>query len=490
MIYRRLPCKIQARIIEGVSEIEGFVEQLGSALTAQRDDLEATVIPRLKEHYRRIRSNFEAIYNVVRKKGLVKDDPYNYEERLSDLDVPDDLPMLDSERDKELSIRLTKYQTRIEFLTDYADYSLDSMSLRRIKLLVKFARFLQWNGMSEASTRPTTRAFAELLGKIKRSTDQFSINVIKDGQEQLNKVQNALNADLKRISIYKKEEYKHSIRTEVLPRIRIPEVLDRSQYESAAQQVRKVLPKYVPGEPFARDLVLEIFSENDPETGPPARSALLDALQIAEKPKEQVKKRPDPRTPLWEGARTLAGCSRPMEEVVKKMNDNLVVFESRKLSFGEVMRRIWERLRGKDEETHTFEIEYIDETTNARTTESLQFEPFLSGVMRRVRIYNGILSKGGPGWAKLQATSEDELLDFLTKEFRALIETVRRFESLDTFFQSEVPRDQRNQLRGTNAEVVMIRDSIARARKKAHEYVAKKEEADQLRKLGINAQAP
>lgn len=473
-----------------MAEIDDYVENLGSALTAQRNDLENTVIPRLKEHYRRIRSNFEAMYTVIKKKGLIKDDPYNYEERLSDLDVPDDLPMLDSERDKELGIRLGKYKTRIEYLTDYADYSLDSLSLRKLKLLVKFSRFLNWSGMSEASTRPTTRAFAELLGKIKRSTDQFSINVVKDGQEQLNKVQNALTTDLKRISIYKKEEYKYAIRTEVLPHMRIPDVLDRGQYENAAQQVRKILPRYLPGVPFARDLVLEIFSENDPETGPPARSALLDALAIAEKPKESAKKGPDPRVPLWEGARTLAGSSRPMEDVVKKLNDNLVVFESRKLSFGEVMRRVWDRLRGKDAETHTFEIEYIDETTNARTTESLPFEQFLSNVMRRVRIYNGILSKGGPGWAKLQSTGEEELLDFLTKEFRTMIEMVRRFESLDTFFQSEVPREQRSQLRGTNAEVVMIRDGITRARKKVHEYVAKKEEADQLKKLGISPQAP
>lgn len=462
-----------------------YLAKLEEVLEAQRADLEAAVVPRLKEHFRRIRSSFEAMYNVIKRKGLIKDDPYNYEERLSELDVPEDLPMTDAERDKEMGVRLAKYQTRIEFLTDYADFSLDSLTLKQLKTLVTFSRFLHWSGMSEASTRPTTRAFAEMLGKIKRSNDPFSVNVVKDGQEQLNKVQNALTADIKRLSVYKKEEYKYAVRTVVFPKAGIPPVLDRSRYDGAAQQIRKVLPMALPGRPFVRDLVLEIFAENDPETGPPAQSALLDALRVADAPKTEEKKGPDLRRPLLDGARTLAGCSRPMEQTVKKFRDNLVVYESRKQSFGEMMRQIWDRLRGKDEEQHNFTVEYIDETNNARKIETIAFEGFLSGVMRRVRVYNGILSKSGPGWAKLQSIPEDEILNFLTKEFREMIETIRRLESLDTFFQSEIPREQRGQLRGINAEVVMLRDNVTRARKNAHEYVSKMEEISQLKKLGI-----
>jgi hypothetical protein len=66
-----------------------------------------------------------------------------------------------------------------------------------------------------------------------------------------------------------------------------------------------------------------------------------------------------------------------------------------------------------------------------------------------------------------------------------MYEVIRRLESLDTFFKTEVPREQRSQLRSVGSEVTTINDHVARARKKTRQYVATSEERAQLRKLGI-----
>ncbi len=51
--------------------------------------------------------------------------------------------------------------------------------------------------------------------------------------------------------------------------------------------------------------------------------------------------------------------------------------------------------------------------------------------------------------------------------------------------RAEATREQRAQLRGINVELTTIKDNLVRARKKAHQYVAKSEEIAQLKKLGI-----
>ncbi len=124
--------------------LENFEEELESRLEARRTEIQENDLDTLKQQFRQMQSSFEALHNLLKKKGLIKEDPYNYEERISELDVPSDAPYLDSERDTQLSIRLGKYERRLAFLTDYFDCSLENLSLRQIKQVVKFLRYINW----------------------------------------------------------------------------------------------------------------------------------------------------------------------------------------------------------------------------------------------------------------------------------------------------------------------------------------------------------
>ena len=107
-----------------MDESAQFTAQLEEAISARGEYVASHVTPKLKEQFRSMRSSFEAIHNVLKKMGLIKEDPYHYEERITELDIPSDKPYLESERDTELSVRLNQYQSRLEFLTDYYDFSL------------------------------------------------------------------------------------------------------------------------------------------------------------------------------------------------------------------------------------------------------------------------------------------------------------------------------------------------------------------------------
>lgn len=468
-----------------MTELEQFEQDLEEALNAREAEVRDSLLGQLKQCYVRIQSSYEALHNVLKKKGLIVSDPYNYEERISKITVPSDQPFLDSERDKELSIRTAKYLAQLTFVNNYLDFSLDHLDLRRLKTLVQFTRYFNWPNFSENATQPTTRALAEQALKVKRGTDQLSANIVADAQEQLSSATREALDLLKRITAYRRERYKLDVRRNVLPACGLASEI--TSPEQAITKVRSVWQKTMTDRPFARELILEIFSENGSEGGPAARRVLLESLKSAAKP-DKRKKDPNQglKELLLESARSLASCSRSLEEASHKLNDNVAILESRKLSFAEVIRAVIRRLRGKTDKEHVYLVEYVDEKTGARATEEIAFERFIASLMRRSRIYSGILSRTGNAWTRLQHSPEEELLQFVTTDTQELALMVRRLESLETMFRAEVDREQRNRLRGVNAELITMREHLQRARKKNHEYVAKYEEIEQLRRLGID----
>ena len=464
---------------------ESFEAELEERLEARRLELEEHDLGVLKQHFRQMRSSFEAVHNVLKKKGLLKEDPYKYEERVSELSTPSDAQYLDSDRDTQLSIRLGQYESRLAFLTDYFDCSLENLTLRNLKEVVKFVKYINWRNVSENATQPTTRGVGEQLVKVKRGADTLSANIVTDAQDQLSRASRDALAVLKRITGYQREMYKLEARRTLFTDPRLSSSLTEDAFEQAARTAKSIFSQHMPGRPFARDLILEIFAENNPNGGEAVRKTLLDELAVSSKPEKEKKGFSDLKPMLLEAVRTIASSSRSLEEAVRKLTDNALVLDSRKISFAEMMRRIWERLRGHDNDQRIYTVEYIDSTTNARKTEEINFDQFAHTVTRRARVYSGLMSKSGPAWSKLSATDEDGLLQFVTKDTQELYEVVRRMEALDTFFRTEVPREQRAQLRGINIETTTINDALVRTRKKTRQYVAKIEEREQLRRLGI-----
>ncbi|MEX2444593.1 MAG: hypothetical protein WD492_13380 [Alkalispirochaeta sp.] len=464
---------------------ESFEAELESHLEARRAEIREHDLDTLKRQFRQMQSSFEALHKLFKKKGLIKEDPYNYEERISELDVPSDAPYLDSERDTQLSIRLGKYESRLSFLTDYFDCSLENLSLRRIKQVVKFLKYINWSNVSDTATQPTTRGLGEQIVKVKRGSDTLSANIVTDAQDQLSRASRQALSILKRITQLQREQYKLDLRRSVLTDSRVPETPSEDQREKALQAVKSVLPTHLPGQPFARDLVLEIFAENSPDGGEAIRRTLLSDLATSSKPAETKKPEDDLKQVLLESARTLAAASRPLEEAGRKLGDNVLVLESRKLSFGEMLKQIWARMRGRDSEERIFTIDYVDKSTGAHKTEDINFDSFLEALRRRSRVYSSLMARSGTAWTKLQNSDEDMLLQFVTKDVQEVSDVVRRLEGLETFFKTEVSRDQRSQLRSVNMEITAINDHLDRGRKKVRQYVAKTEEREQLRKLGI-----
>jgi hypothetical protein len=271
----------------------------------------------------------------------------------------------------------------------------------------------------------------------------------------------------------------------VYPQVEMAGTEARENPDRAAKQMKRVFAQTHEGEPFFADVAKEALEEDFAPNAEELQQEVLDRLRPKEERKKQAPKK-DPFKPmLLDAIRVLAGASRTLQAADQKISDNVHVLDNRKLSLVDRIRRFFERVSSSDTRPHVFELEYFDEATSATQTEELSTDEFSQQLQKKARIFGGILNKMSQTARKLENANEEQLFDFLNRQLEDLHTTQRRIQSLETAVRAEFPREQRGQFRSLQTEVDGLKDVTSRAGKKRREYVAKKEEAEQMKKLGI-----
>ena len=147
-----------------MSESEGFQAQLEEAVEAKRRFLDENTLPRLKESFRLFQTLFENLYNIMLRKALIQEDPYKYEQKVSELEVPPKGDILDLEKSERLGQRLSAFHAQLEFLNTYCQFSVDFLDLQRVRRITALVQYINWAHVSETSPDATTSVLAETLG--------------------------------------------------------------------------------------------------------------------------------------------------------------------------------------------------------------------------------------------------------------------------------------------------------------------------------------
>ena len=157
-----------------------YLEQLEAALEKRSKWLAETQIPRLKDALVSYQALFEGAMAMLIRKGLLREDPYNYEQAFTEIVIPKDDPLPDFENTDEVSYRLAAFRRQLKFLTTEAGFDLHSLTLVRLKKISALVTFINWLEFGEGSTSPTTRAFARVFMKVRMGTDSMASHVLKD----------------------------------------------------------------------------------------------------------------------------------------------------------------------------------------------------------------------------------------------------------------------------------------------------------------------
>ena len=459
-----------------------FIEQLSEALDARQAHYDRELMSDLKTSFRRYHSAYHGLYQLLLNKGLIRADPYRLEKKISEIELPRSGPFIESEKVEEMSIRLSDYDIQLEFLNSYYQFSTDFLNLNRLKTLAAFVKYIRWEELLATSNSMTTRVMAEFIHDIKSSTDSLSINLVSDASEQLKKISKKILSSLKMINIYHRERYKLEVREKVVSPLGLKKD-DGMSDGDRLQRVKKKFPTSMEGSPFYRELVEEVLAESFGPNSDNLQKKLLSSLKIREAVSEKKRKAPSYTAILFDALRTLATASRFLEESLKKFKFNSDLLEHRKKGFFEKLKRWLYLMSNKKEMPLIYQIEYFDVITSSSKIEALDFHSFLENMQKMNRIFVGITSRMGSIYQKLEQASEDQVYQFLNNYIGGLQSTHKKMEALDTYFKTEVPREK---VKGIKIELSSIKNSIVKANQKKHEYVAKKEEYDQFKKLGID----
>lgn len=462
-----------------------FPALVAKAIEDRRRSIHEEDLPRLKELFRVYHASLQGLHQLLIRKGLVQQDPYKSEQKISDITMPPDDPYLESERELTIGVRLDAYDNILEFLNNYFEFRLDALGFRELRKLSDLARYINWSQLTSHSQQPTTRGVADLIGRARGGQDSFASGIISDALGQLARTLEAIQSQIKAITAFKREEYKQVLREQVLPSIPNAAGLNPEDGE-ALEEVRSRYRSMNLPDPFIPDLAAETLAEMYGEQADARRKEVLDRLRAAKPGNRKKRAGESLHDLLISSIRSLSAASRPLDTISTNLQTNADAAESRAHGLGQRLREWIDRLTNRRPARTTYQVEYTDESTGTRHSESVVFDDFIERTTRKARLYGAFLARAGGPWEKLRAASDEQLYRFIEKELGECHLIHRRAGAIDEHLKSTAAPAERKRMKGVKIELSALRNAIVKANQLKHEYIAKKGEIEQMKKLGVD----
>jgi len=364
------------------------------------------------------------------------------------------------------------------------------LSIGRIKRLINLVKYFNFLQFSETSNQLNTRCFAELTALVRKGSDQLSTGVLNESLLTLEKASKVIFQILKSLTLYHKERYKLDIRQLVLSGMTLDRERVITHQEEILRTIKKRFTETAGARPFYPELIAEILIEDYSSDGEARRDEILGQLQIKEEKKAESSQNQNFKVIILEGARILAGAGYQLEEAIRKLRENAVLLESQDRSFLSQLRKMIKRLFNPAEAPTIYTVEYTDPITAEHKRDEIDFSKFSEEVARRGQTFSSLLARNSQSWKRISSAPEDQTYRFLEKGLEDIQRYYRRLSALDEYFKSMITDPEiKPKLRGIKVELATLKTSIVKANQKKHEYVAQKEEIEQMRRLGIRTDA-
>ena len=474
--------------MEGQSE---YVKALEERLLAKGESLDRVELPKLKDTFKLFQTAFQGIHSVLLRKGVIQDDPYKFDLKISEVQTPPENPFAESEKAEQISVRLSQFDSYLDFLNNYYQFSVEFLSMGRIKRLINLVRYFNFLQFTETSTQLNTRCFAEIVGMVRKGSDSLSTGILNEGFLALEKTSREIFQILKSLTLYHKERYKLDVRQLVLSDMTLERERVITHRDEILRDIKRKFTATMGDRPFYAELIEEILLEDYSADGEARRDEILAQLQVKEEKKAESTQTQNFKVIVLDGLRLLAGSGYQLEESIRKLRENAVLLENQDRSFMSQMRKMIRRFFNSAEEFSIYMVEYVDPITAEHKREEINFTKFSEEVARKGQSFASLLSRNSSSWKRVSSAPEEQVYQFLEKGLEDLQRYFRRLSALDEYFKTSVTDpESKSKLRGIKVELATLKTSIIKANQKKHEYVAQKEEIEQMRRLGIRMDAP
>ena len=465
-------------------DIMVFTSQLEVALMAKQSWFNAERLQSMLEQFRLMYSCVRNLNEVLIKRSLVQPDPYKLETRISEIAVIETENFTENEDAIILGKRFSDYEMMLDFICNYFRFSVENITINRIKILMELLKAFDWINLSSNSSKSNTRALATALTKARTNAPAVTVSLINDSQEKCAKSTKIINSYLTELADFQREFYKGNLRKDLFEHPDFNRQKAFSSPEAELEEIKRLYVKTTGKKTFYSDLVQEIINEDQGPDKEILRQKLLAKLEIKITETKKEAHTVNPHDLLMSAVMALGGMGSIIGQLYTKLSDNFdLLFYVKKTFFVKFMEALKKALGVKDKPRNCT-ITVTDPQSGTKTNQQIEVTAFLSQLSKLAHIYSGIAAKGNE-YNKINSANEDDALIFLNRQIQENQKLFTTINALDEHFKSHVESSQRSKVKGLKIDLSSYRNAIIAANKKRGEYASAKEEIEQMKKLGI-----
>ena len=434
---------------------------------------------------------FRLLYTCVRnlnevfvKRSLIQPDPYKLESRISDIGTIETSGFTENEDPIILGKRFSDYEMMLDFISTYFRFSVENISINKIKTLMELLNAFDWSNLSSNSSKSNTRALATTIQKARMNAPSVTISLINDSIEKCSKCSKVIYSYLTELADFQKELYKGNVRKDIFEHPDFDKKKAFSSPDAEMAEIRRLYVKTTGKKNFYTDLVQEIIAEDQAPNRAELRQKLIDKLEIKITETKKETHTVNPHDLLMSAVFSLGVMSSILGGLYSKLSENFdLLFYVKKSLFNKFMEALKKALGIKEKERECTII-VTDQQSGSKSQQHIKVNELLAQISKLAHIYAGIASKGNE-YNKINSANEDDALIFLNRQIQENQKLFTIINALDDHFKSHVEVLQRPKVKGLKIDLSSYRNAIIAANKKRGEYASAKEEIEQMRKLGI-----
>ena len=464
---------------------DNFSTQLLQALDAKASWFDTVALPKVLENYRLHSSCVQNLLGALIKKSIINADPYKHDKKISNIIIPDNTEFSEGERAAVIGLRLSDYDSMIDFLCNYFKFSVAHVDLNRINKLLALNNTFLWSNFSTNNPKPNTHGLATLVAQARSGADPLTQSLFNDSISKSAKAIEEINATLGELAAFQREMYKGQVRKNVFEH---PAFDKEAAFKSEAAMldiIRKLLPAVLGKKSYNAELVKELLDEEFAPDKEKRRAEVLKKLEVKTERKQKKVQKVNTKEMILDALRTLGAISPQLVSVIDKIGFNHNVLQGEKNSFFDKLKTIFRHAFNIKEPPTVYEIIEFNRSTQQKRKVTIDYNDFMTSLNRRNRVYASFSQKNSQGYQRVANIEEAKILDFVQKQTSECQSLVVQLNALDEFFKTTCAPQNKSRIKGMKMDIEAMKNALANVNQRRIEYVSYIEEQTQMKKLGI-----
>lgn len=471
-----------------IMEDSNFLQELQIAIKKKTDWFNSTLLQDLVVQYRLQYTCVHNLYDTMVKKSAIIPDPYRLDKKISQIAIPEKTPFSDSDIPKVFGERFSEYEMMLDYITTYLRFSVEGLPILTVKKLIEFNKFFDWKNLSSNSPDANTHALAMCIATVKSGVPGVVQSMLSDSVSKAIEAASKIEKILSELSVFQRELYKNSIRTDIFNHKDFNKEKAFSSAENEMNEIKHLFVKVFGKQPFYTNLVTEIIEEDQGPDAEKKREKVLKSLQLKENTEGKTKKAKNnvnSKDIILIAVQAIGGMAPTVTQIHQKLEENFSLLFTQKATFFTKLSKALKKALKTKEKPKICNVPIKDEKNGSERYQKINVSEFLADLSKKEHVLNLIASRQ-PEYTKIVNSSEEAILAFVNKQIREMQTLFVIINALDPYFKTNVDVKLRPRIKGMQIELSSFKNSIVNANKKRSEYASFKEEFEQMKKLGIN----